>query len=226
MHKNLKTLSLSYTRKKFARVGFDADLWKKYYKTHQQDYKRIKLKALYAYWQGESFAQIAKKLCKNPQTIRNYVNTYLEGGFCLLCQSIQRNHCGQLSSDQEQAFKKVILTSSPDDHDLAGNIWTGALMCQYLSKTYQVNYSWGIYDLLKRLNLSYQRAHSDYTNASLEQQQAFIKDFKQTLLSADEQTAVLAFDEFSVSEHPSNYYGWAEKNTRPKVKTDEKKTKN
>lgn len=43
------------------------------------------------------------------------------------------------------------------------------------------------------------------------------------LLQADEQRAVLMFDEFSVCEKPSSYYGWAEKNTRPKVLTDEKK---
>jgi hypothetical protein len=45
------------------------------------------------------------------------------------------------------------------------------------------------------------------------------------LLAADEGTTVIKFDEFSVCEKPSAYYGWAEKNMRPRVVTDEKKVK-
>lgn len=54
------------------------------------------------------------------------------------------------------------------------------------------------------------------------QQRAFLAEFTDTLLAADERTAVVAFDEFSVCERPSASYGWAEKNTRPSFKTDEK----
>ncbi|MBK8444750.1 MAG: hypothetical protein IPL35_15660 [Sphingobacteriales bacterium] len=39
---------------------------------------------------------------------------------------------------------------------------------------------------------------------------------------ADDTTAVLMYDEFSISERPTSYYGWAEKNTRPLVVTNEK----
>ena len=34
---------------------------------------------------------------------------------------------------------------------------------------------------------------------------------------------ILFFDEFSVCNRPSTYYGWAEKNTRPQVPSDESK---
>ena len=34
---------------------------------------------------------------------------------------------------------------------------------------------------------------------------------------------ILFFDEFSVGNRPSTYYGWAEKNTRPQVPSDESK---
>ncbi len=58
--------------------------------------------------------------------------------------------------------------------------------------------------------------------AQVTEQIQFIEDFKQTLLASDENNAVITFDEFSISSKPSNYYGWAERNTRPRVKTDEK----
>ena len=96
-------------------------------------------------------------------------------------------------------------------------------MRQYLERTYDVRYKSGIYDLLERLGLTHQRAHSDYGNADPEEQRVYLEKLTDSLLSADEQTAVVKFDEFSVSERPGNYYGWAEKNTRPRVVTDEKK---
>lgn len=34
---------------------------------------------------------------------------------------------------------------------------------------------------------------------------------------------ILFFDEFAVSNRPNTYYGWAEKNTRPEVSSDESK---
>lgn len=49
-----------------------------------------------------------------------------------------------------------------------------------------------------------------------------MEDLKTTLINANEKTAVVKFDEFSVCKKPSSYYGWAEKNTRPKFVTDEK----
>jgi hypothetical protein len=92
---------------------------------------------------------------------------------------------------------------------LEGNIWTGTLMRQYLKNTYDVTYKSGIYDLLERLELSHQKAHADYGNAKEEDQIAFINELKDTLLQADDKTAVVKFDEFSVSTKTSTYYGWA-----------------
>ncbi len=85
---------------------------------------------------------------------------------------------------------------------LCGNIWTGVLMCQYLKQVYNVVYKSGIYDLLERLNLSHQKAHADYANAKPSEQVAFIKDLQRTLIEADEKTAVIKFDEFSVCQKP------------------------
>ena len=36
---------------------------------------------------------------------------------------------------------------------------------------------------------------------------------------------ILFFDEFAVSNRPNTHYGWAEKNTRPQVASDESKTR-
>jgi hypothetical protein len=96
-------------------------------------------------------------------------------------------------------------------------------MKQYLKKTFQVEYKAGIYDLPERLILSRQKAHADYANANAQEQKAFLESFTKSIPESDEKTAIVAYDEFSVSGKQTSCYGRAENNTRPKVKTNEKK---
>jgi len=210
-------------RPAFEQRGFDKSHWQRQMHRHPQEYIRRKLRVIEAYQQGKSVATLANQFDLHANTIRSYLTTYSTGGFETLCQPEKRNQPKQLSAQQEAHFKQTLLTSRPTDHALMGNIWTGQLMCQYLKATYQVDYRSGIYDLLERLNLSHQKAHADYSNADPLKQQAFLDEFKASLLQADNTHAVVVYDEFSVSEKPTSFYGWAEKNSRPQHVTDEKK---
>lgn len=196
--------------------------YQRYFHQNQAEYIRTKLRCVRMYAQGNGFDQLSSTLGVHPQSARKYINTYLAGGFEELCQPMTRQQPCLLSDQQGAVFKEVVLNTRPEQVGLEGNLWTGSLMCQYLSQTYGVVYKSGIYDLLERLNLSHQRSHADYGNADTSQQAAFLAELKETLLQADEKTAVVKFDEFSVCEKATSYYGWAEKNTRPKVVTNEK----
>jgi len=213
---------MGYKRRKFEEKGWDTQLYERYFHQHQAEYIRTKLRCVKAYREGMEFAAIAQHYGLHEQSCRKYLNEYLSGGFERLCKATRRKQPTNLTQEQALAFKGVLLSSRPCEVGLSGNIWTGKVMCQYLLQTYGVVYQSGIYDLLERLHLSHQKAHSDYGNAKLEDQQAFIQELAQTLEEADEKTAVLKFDEFSLCDRPTSYYGWAEKNTRPKVVTDEK----
>lgn len=209
-------------QKKIDSKGFEEKEYQKWYSRHQQEYLRKRLRVVKSYCSGQSSTEVAKANELSENTCRTYLKMYLTGGFKNLCALIKRPKATNLTKTQETAFKSVLLSSRPNEVGLEGNIWTGDLMCQYLSKTYEVSYKSGIYDLLERMNLSHQKSHSDYSNAKPEDQILFWQDLQNTLLQADERTAVVKFDEFSVSQRPTSYYGWAEKNTRPKVVTDEK----
>ena len=151
------------------------------------------------------------------------MNLYISGGFKELCKEVIRPKKSQLTVIESQSFKEILLTKRPFEVGLEGNIWTGKIMCQYLKETYEVDYKSGIYDLLERLNLTHQKAHADYGNAKPSEQITFIEELKERILNADTKTSIIKFDEFSICEKPSAYYGWAEKNTRPIFVTDEKK---
>ncbi|TAE34209.1 MAG: hypothetical protein EAZ92_00230, partial [Candidatus Kapaibacterium sp.] len=184
---------------------------------------RIKLRCIEDFASGQECPVLAKSLGIHPQSCRLYIHTYIKHGFTGLCAAVKRPRVGKLTAAQEASFRSSILSSRPCDHALEGNIWTGAVMGDYLRTTFGVHYKSGMYDLLERLGLSHQRAHADYGNAVPEDQVAFLHDLKRTLHDADERHAVLGFDEFSVGAIPTPFYGWAPKNTRPIVKTDEKK---
>ena len=212
----------------FQKRGLDLTEWKRAMHRHPHEYIRRKLRVIEAYHQNPSVQAVAAQVNLHPRTIRAYLNTYIDGGILTLCLPEKRPQSTNLTPAQEAAFKHELLNSRPVDHGLEGNIWMGKLMRHYLKQTYAVDYRTGIYDLLERLHLSPRnggpaKAHADYGNADPVKQQAFLDSFKNALLEADETHAVVVFDEFSVCEKPTSYYGWAEKNTRPVHVTNEKK---
>lgn len=206
----------------FDKLGFDHAKWSKYFQRYQQEYIRKRLRAIKLFAENTAVSTICQTLPLNKNTFYLFVNLYLKEGFEGLCRPALRPKPTLLSPAQELSFKQTILTKAPFECALEGNIWNGGLMREFIKREFAVHYKSGIYDLLDRLNLSHQKAHSDYQNADKNEQLQFLDRFKQTLLESDEQNAALTFDEFSISSKPSSYYGWAEKNTRPRVKTDEK----
>ena len=185
---------MSYKRIKFEQQGFEETEYRRHFHLNQAEYIRTRLRCVHLYWQGLGFEAAAERLGLHHQTVRKHVNTYLAGGFESLCQPDTRRQQSLLSDGQAADFKQVLLSKRPEQAGLEGNIWTGELMRQYLLRAYGVAYKSGIYDLLERINLSHQKAHSDYGNADPAQQAAFLDDLKQTLLEADGRTALVKYD--------------------------------
>lgn len=210
-------------RREFEQRGFDEVQYAIFFAKNNAEHLRKKLRTILLYHQQVKVPRIALLLSLGEKTVRTYLATYTEKGFEGLCEKIKRTKESRLTEQQQLLFKELLVTKRPDEVGLLGNIWTGKIMCQYLAATFGVYYRAGIYDLLHRLGLTHQKAHADYGNAKQEQQQAFLEDLKSTVLQADQQQAVVFFDEFSVCEKPTAYYGWAAKNTRPTVVTNEKK---
>ena len=212
-------------RLQFNATNFNITEWKKKYHQNQIEYLRVRLRCVKLFASGLEPKAISDSLSIDKNRVIRVIQGYIDSSYEGLLRRITRKQPTLLSTEQEQAFKTTVLTSHPSDHGLNANIWTGQVMIDYIKETYQVTYKSGIYELLERLNLSHQRAHSDYINADKEEQIAFIKDLEQTLYKEPPTTAIVFADEFSVCEKPTTYYGWAEKNTRPKVATNEKKVK-
>jgi len=214
---------MNHIRKLFLAKGFNEDEYNRAYHRCQIEYLRVRLRCVKAFADGHEFDTLPKVVSKSLTTCRNYINLYLEGGLPLLLQPVTRAQPESLGKEQQAEFKAVILTTRPSDHGIEGNIWTAERMKKFIHARYGVEYKSGIYDLLERLGLSHQRAHADYGNASPQAQYAYLQDLRASLNAADLTHHVVSFDEFAIGAIPTPYYGWAVKNTRPVVKTDEKK---
>ena len=212
-----------YIRKLFTAAGFEEAVWQKAFHRHPTERVRRKLRAVRAFALGQPIREVAQADHLPVATVRKYLTVYLQEGFSGLCAPQLQPRAGRLTSQQETAFRQTLLTSCPEDHDVGGRIWTGHSMRQYLFLTWKVRYATGIYDLLDRLGLSHQKAHADYGNADPAAQRACLDVLKDTLLRLPPSEHLVAFDEFSVCEKPTGFYGWAVKNTRPRFLTNEKK---
>ena len=206
----------------FYKKGFDEVQWNKYFRLYQQEYIRKRLRTIKLFAENNDVPTISKTLSLNKNSVYSFLKLYLKEDFAGLCRLAVRPKPTLLTKEQELSFKQTIVSKAPFECGLEGNLWTGEVMRAWIKRDFSVDYKSGIYDLLRRLNLSHQKAHCDYQNADKNEQLQFIADLKQTLLESDENNATITFDEFSISTKPGNYYGWAERNTRPRVKTDEK----
>lgn len=210
-------------RSKFDAIGFDKAVWYKHYPQHQTSYIRMRLNCIQHFAAGYDFAGVTAHFGIGSQAVRNAVDAYIIGGYAAVVKRISRPQPTLLTAAQTADFRHIILTTHPTEHGFSANIWTAGVMIDYLQQTYNVTYKTGIYDLLDRLNLSHQRAHSDDSNAAPVAPSAFIADLEAMLYTEPPSTAIVFADEFSVCEKPTSYYGWAERNSRPKVPTNEKK---
>lgn len=211
-------------KKKLILKGLDLELWQQYYNRNQQEYKRNRLRAVKLVYQGHTQTSVCSTLGISQSALNDWIELYLLGDLKSLCANIVYQRESLLGSIKEKELKWILLNRTPLDFCLDANIWTGNVIMDFLYLFYGVTYQLkGIYPLLDRLNLSHQKAHHDYGNADPEKAEAFIEELRTTLLNPKQGQAIIFSDEFSVSQQPSTYYGWAEKNTRPKVVTNEKK---
>jgi uncharacterized protein YifE (UPF0438 family) len=63
--------------KKFDNRGFDQSEYQRYFRRHQAEYMRKKLRMLKRYQLGKAFSEIAVYFGIHGQSVRKYINTYI-----------------------------------------------------------------------------------------------------------------------------------------------------
>lgn len=157
------------------------ELWQKLYYKHQQEYLRKRLLAIKYLYEGQSRTAVSKLLECDYKTLSSWIDKFLKGGLNELIKPITHKVASRLNIEQKQELKRMLLSEKPIDYGIDRNIWTGKIISYVIELRWKVKLkTTRIYEILNELNLSYQKAHRDYANASKEKQQAFIWNLKKT----------------------------------------------
>lgn len=161
-------------------LGLDLEAWQKLYYKHQQDYIRNRLLAIKYLNEGKSRPQVCRLIGCTYNTLTSWIDKYIDEGLSGLTKLIKHENAPQqLSLDQKQELKRIILEESPQNYGVPRNIWTGEIIIELIQSQWGASLkSSRVYEILDELGLSYQRAHRDYANADKDKQKQFSEDLK------------------------------------------------
>ena len=144
-----------------------------------------------------------------------------------MTQSKKVKKSGKLSFEQQERLLYTLENEKPSDYGYEQNIFTGQILVEVVKKKWQIELTdQSIYNILHRQGFSYQRGHRDYDNADPLAQKAYALELKTALENKADDEKLVFFDEFSVTNRPTTFYGWAQVNTKFKVPSNEKKKEN
>ena len=203
------------------------ELLKKLCRKNQKEYIRRRLRAIKMLWNGYSRQDVMKKLDLDPSTLIIWIKTLVEygvdDGLRRLAKEKTLKRDGKLTQNQQRALIYMIEHQSPTDYGYMQNIFTAKILCEIVMKLWNIKISdQVIYNIFDRHNYSYQKAHRDYEHADPEKQREYANNLLDAIKNLKSGERLVFFDEFSLTNRVSLFYGWAKKNGRLKVKSNEK----
>lgn len=99
--------------------------------------------------------EAARKCKVHVRTLRAWLARYRENGIEGLKHKPVSGTPSKLTPEQKEELKKIV-KEGPEEHGYDTGIWTASMLCQVVSKKFDVRYSLsGMQALLGRLNMSF-----------------------------------------------------------------------
>jgi transposase len=160
-------------------VSLDKKQWQRLYYQNQQAYIRQRLSAIRYLSAGKSRAEVAELVRCTDLTLAKWMKKYLETGLTGLVEPIKHQVKSRLNPEQQQEIKRMVLNERPSKYGIEREIWTGKIIAAVIKQRWELELKTSrIYEILEQLNLSHQKAHRDYANASLPKQKEFVAVLK------------------------------------------------
>jgi len=130
--------------------------------------------------QRRTKTEISQICAVTYQTVRNYINAYMEYGLEGLAIKKPPGRTKKLTDEQEKQLYDCVSTKLPKDVGFAPFVnWTAILACKWVFMTFGVSFTQrGMRDVFYRMKLSYTRPTYTLKKADPEKQKAFIEDFE------------------------------------------------
>jgi len=140
-----------------------------------------RIMALIQIKKGLSSRKLEELYYKSHSRFCVWVRNFNKDGVAGLKDKPKSGRKPKLDHAQMEALKCVLTNNRPDEFGFNSATWSGPLIVAYISKTYTVEYKKAqVYNILKTLGFSFQKARGKYPEADPAQRAAFVESLKKT----------------------------------------------
>jgi transposase len=186
--------------------------YKKQHKRSISAKEKDRIKSILMLNNGYSFEEIAEILIMDEDSIRRWLNLYLEGGIEALSVNNYKGSDPFLSSEYQAEFA----------HYMDGHIFlTSKEACAYVLKTFRVDYTAkGMTNLLNRMGFAYKKPKAIPGKADRKEQEKFIRKYKKLRREKNKNDKIYFVDGAHPLHNPILQYGWIKKGEEKYIETN------
>lgn len=141
----------------------------------------VRLYAIYQIASGAVSRDLEKMYNVSFKTVCNWVHQFNEKGIKGLKEDRRSGRKPRLSEKDMASIKMTILNEEPIQYSYNTSTWTGPLLIDYIERKYGIKYKKAqIYNIMRKLGLSYQKGKGIYLEANPEKRNEFIEQLKKT----------------------------------------------
>ena len=141
----------------------------------------MRIMALIQIKKGMSSRQLEEFYFKSHARFCVWVNNFNNSGVEGLKNKPRSGRKTFLTEQQRASLSDVLKNNRPDEFGFNSATWSGPLVGEFIKKTYGVEYKKAqIYNILKTLGFTFQKARGKYPEANPGQQAEYIESLKKT----------------------------------------------
>jgi transposase len=161
--------------------GYSADQIKSLMNTDDNYKIGVRLFAVLQVANGYSSRKLEEFYQTSFKQITNWVHRFEKEGLEGLKDKAGRGRKSNLNDEHREELTKILNKDTPLDHGYNTATWTGPILIDWIKNKYNIEYKkTQIYNVLKELGFSHQKAKGNYPEADLKKQETFKEDLKKT----------------------------------------------
>jgi len=139
----------------------------------------VRLNAVYQVASGMPSRKLEEFYQASFKQILNWVHRFELEGVDGLRDKAGRGRKGALLDEQLEGLNNLLANESPTSHGYNTETWTGPMLIDWIKKTYNIEYKKAqIYNIMKKLGYTYQKAKGFYPEADPVAQEEFKNNLK------------------------------------------------
>lgn len=141
----------------------------------------LRLYAVYQVSLGKPSRQLEELYNTSFKQILNWADRFEKEGIDGLKDKPGRGRKAGLSVEELAGLKEIVLDKLPTEFGYNSETWSGPLVLEVIKKQYSIEYKIAqVYNILKKMGLSYQKSKGYYPEADKEKQELFKNGLKKT----------------------------------------------